>query len=133
MTVEGVDWMILKGRRGVAHGFKQANGSYLLCKRNAALCVACKEHGVPVADPDPFEVAIALMRKHWDDCWFELERYPSNRDDEVLHTGMGIHIVARTEDRKDSTVLLSFGSDPAARLAVSAIVAIHNEKTGHLW
>lgn len=130
MTIEGEDWIILKGKYGPAHAFKQAGGTYVLCKRNPALCKACNEHGVPLAPPDPFDVMSKLLRDNWHKRWFELDRYPSGLADNVLDQGEGIHIVARTDDCKDSTVLISLGSDPAMIVVASAIVAVHNEMVG---
>jgi hypothetical protein len=130
MIAEEKPYVIVKTKYGPAHGLPQGDGRIVTCQRRATLCKYCKEDGVPLQAPDPFDALADRLRKHWDQRWFEMNRLPVSQPDNVINEGVGVHIVARDAECRNSTVLVSFGDDPAVMLAVSALVHIHNEMVG---
>ncbi|WP_333703364.1 hypothetical protein [Sphingobium yanoikuyae] len=73
------DFTLVKTRYGVCHSIPVGGeGRRVHCKRNAATCKFCHEHGVPAADPDPFDTACALLRANWGKRWAESDRRPGD-------------------------------------------------------
>ena len=125
------EYEIVKTRWGLCHAFKQADGSYVHCRRNPAACVACHDDGVPPAAADPLDLMTARLRANWGKRWAESNRHPGSLAEDQIWDGKGLHIVALADgDPADRTVLVSFGDDPTAMAAISAIVAVHNEMVG---
>lgn len=117
-------------RWGARHAIKMHDGRMIYCAGNPALCIFCAEHGVPLTPPDPINAMIVALRDNWDKRWAESNRHPRPADNE-LWLADGLHIVAMEDDDPGSrTVLISFGDDPAATAAVSALVHVHNEMIG---
>lgn len=79
---------------------------------------------------DPIDTAIAALRANWNKRWAESNRHAAPGDNEIW-PAEGLHIVALAdEDPADRTVLISFGDNPAAMMAISALVHVHNEMIG---
>lgn len=126
----GPPYRLIMTKYGPAHGVKQASGRYVACPRRAALCKYCAEDGVPIMPPDPINALIERIRDNWDKRWFELDRHPPVLADNVIDEGQGVHVIARSDDRRDATVLFSLGTDPAMMIVASAICHVHNEMIG---
>lgn len=117
-------------RFGARHAIKGPSGSYAYCAGNPALCKFCAEHGVPLGPPDPFDGALTRMLANWDKRWTESNRHEQSKDN-VVWDAKGLHIVALADDNPaDRTVLVSFGDDPTAMMAIGVIVAAHNKMIG---
>ncbi|WP_397586647.1 hypothetical protein [Sphingobium fuliginis] len=125
------EYEIVKTRWGLCHAFKQADGSYVHCRRNPATCVVCHNEGIPPAPVDPIDQMIGLLRANWGKRWAESNRHPGELAEDQIWPAAGLHIVAiEDEDRANRTVLVSFGDDPTITAAVSALVHVHNEMIG---
>jgi len=118
-------------RWGARHAIKVGDGRLSYCAGNPALCKFCAEHGVPLDPPDPIDAAIDRLRANWGKRWAESNRHPGELANDEIWEGKGLHIVALADDNPaDRTVLVSFGDDPTAMMAISALVAVHNEMVG---
>lgn len=125
------DFTLVKTRYGVCHSIPVGGeGRRVHCKRNAATCKFCHEHGVPAADPDPFDTACALLRVHWGKRWAESDRRPGDLKSDEYWPADGIHIVALDDETRARTILVSFGENDTAMGAISALCAIHNQMIG---
>ena len=118
-------------RWGARHATKGPTGIYTYCAGNPALCKFCAEHGVPLDPPDPIDAAIERLTANWGKRWAESNRHPGELAEDEVWEGKGLHIVALADDNPaDRTVLVSFGDDPTAMMAISALVHAHNEMIG---
>lgn len=127
---EDPEFTLVKTRWGFRHAIKVGDGRLVHCRGNPATCKFCHEHGVPLQAPDPINAMIDALRGNWGKRWAESNRHPRPGDHE-LWLADGLHIVAMEDDEPGNrTVLVSFGDDPAASAAVSALVHVHNEMIG---
>lgn len=117
-------------RWGTRHAIKGPDGRYTHCTGNPALCKFCAEHGVPLSPPDPFTAMAERLRANWGKRWIESNRHPGSVSDNEVWPAKGLHIVAQDDETHDRTVLVSFGEDPEAMCAISALVHVHNEMIG---
>jgi hypothetical protein len=117
-------------RFGARHATKGPTGVYAYCAGNPGLCKFCAEHGVPLDAPDPFDAALARTVANYGKRWAESNRHEHPKEGEVWDA-KGLHIVALADDNPaDRTVLVSFGDDPTAMMAISVLVAAHNKMIG---
>ncbi|MFT3967610.1 MAG: hypothetical protein QM690_17180 [Sphingobium sp.] len=112
------------------HAFPRHGGTFTLCARNAALCVRCKEDGVPIVPVDPFQLAVDLFKEHWAKPW--RERFwpvPEQAEKGVLKPRRGAHIIALDGQGKDLIPidLGWFGGDEDVMTALGALVTAHND------
>lgn len=128
--IDHPEYRIVMSKFGPAHGLKGPDGRFAVCRRNASLCKYCREDGIPMIAPDPFTVMTDALLENWDKRWFEVNRNTPRLQDDQVYEGVGIHIVARSDDRRDSTVLISFGDDDQIMAAVGALVHVHNIMIG---
>lgn len=125
------EFTLVKTRWGICHCIAVGtDGALAHCRRNPATCKFCHEHGVPVAEPDPFDVALKLILDNWDKQWIESTRVARNLGPDEFWPAEGVHIAAVDDKTRARTVIASFGENDACMGAISALVEAHNIKIG---
>lgn len=116
---------LIRARFATYHGFPQGNGSYIPCSRNASTCVLCRTEGVPLAEPDYFEVTRAYMAKYWNERWYSSYRTPRTDGEDMMD---GIAIYVRVDGK--TIVLMNMGDHPELEMNTGAWVYEHNRSIG---
>lgn len=129
--VDHSEFTLVKTRWGICHCIAVGTeGALVHCKRNPALCKLCHDHGVPVAEPDPFDVALKLILDNWEKRWIESSRKVWCDQPDMIWPADGLHIAALDDETGARTVIASFGENDACMGAISALVEAHNIKIG---